>query len=533
MMVEDYDERERFDRVLHELDETRWSRFSQHLTRRSSKDAFACVMDELERASAADASAWPKYRGCGFSSHAEAKASALPPPRFGFDTKVRIKKKWFSSDFNVDNLTVEFDEDGEPKPVRWMLMDAVGKKGDTTHDYYLKYRAIGDDASTVLGCANLQHHHDYMWFNVTYSHQHRGHRPPTFDQRHRRWEDLKVNADFVVARRVRFYEDHEQQSLTGRLEVVGRGHYTRHLHTERYQQRRERHTEENGHKRVDVYWTPESRTHGFTRCNLKAFVYKLSIYGTDFNIAFDEKASGKWYKSNKMIFKASHASSGAPLFMATSDGEKKTTIQTYSHGDPVSSILAAFCVSIRLDPKELHSTCKSYCKKHISLHAPTGIRGGFGMNDVEYEQRFIVPGRASVSVAPMPPVGHAYGVPVAEAPPPPPPLVVAEPVVAAEPMVGGMVTPFTVMPGEAVAFEPIVVDAIVLPAITDDVAAALTTYEAKGDGQGKAVSVSASDDDGDGGDDDTDGVGARGSQVVDNGSSSEDEKAYFTTRDSC
>ena len=111
-----------------------------------------------------------------------------------------------------------------------------------------------------------------MWFQIEYSHQHYGRRPSTFNKRNRRWSDLKVVASWVIARRVRLYADEEQQNLTGRVEVVGRGKFDRWCHTERWRQRHVR-TDKDGNKHVS--WRPRSRVTGYRRTNLKAFRHKV------------------------------------------------------------------------------------------------------------------------------------------------------------------------------------------------------------------------------------------------------------------
>ena len=112
--------------------------------------------------------------GCCCSGHEEAKVTVLPPPVFGRDIRVKIKRQgWFGmdADFDVQDCT---GEGGAEKPEQWLLLDAVGGITDSAYDYFLKYRCAGMETSAVLGCANLKKEHDYMWYQVTYSHQHYG-----------------------------------------------------------------------------------------------------------------------------------------------------------------------------------------------------------------------------------------------------------------------------------------------------------------------------------------------------------------------
>ena len=171
--------------------------------------------------------------GCCGSAHAEAKETELPPPFFGKDVKVKlVKKGWFDADFSVKDCTTE---GGEENPVDWLLLDAVGGTFDPHFDFFLKYRAKGQEASTVLGCVNMQKDHDYLYFTVTYSHQRFGRHRRTHNKRQRFWTDKVVKANWVIARRCRLYAtgpaegqvEHDPEKLMGRLQIAGSGAYSR------------------------------------------------------------------------------------------------------------------------------------------------------------------------------------------------------------------------------------------------------------------------------------------------------------------
>ena len=453
--------------------------------------------------------------GCWCSRHAQAKKSKLPPPTFGAGTKVLIKKHTFSADFEVKDLTTAKDENGEEKPVSWMLMDAVGGIFDSAYDYFLKYRALNQEESTVLGCANLKKEHDYMFFKVTYAHQHRGIRGCTYSKRSRRWEDRKVEGHWVIARRTRLYSDLEQTNLIGRLDVVGQGYFKRKLHTERWRQRT---TDSDGNTR----WSPRSSTRGWSECNLKQFVHKLHVYGHDFNISYDEKESGSWFKADTLTFVASHAQTGVPLFRVVSDGENTATVETCVNGDPVSSILAAFTVAIRLDPKEFHSVCKDYCKDNMSLWSRPGMVGGFGLTDTEYQAEY-----ATEVIAP-PPMGFGYGVPVAQP-------VQGQAQAAIDPMKEPLlmpqpdVEPFAPPPsGVEYAFAAVAVPTIVLPQISDEHRSYQEQVMAcQSEGDGDDGDGDEDDDGEDGGEGDGDGDGDDEAEGGDDGDDEPDEEAEF------
>ena len=342
--------------------------------------------------------------GCCCSGEEEAKRTELPPPAFGQDLKVKLKKQgWFDADFDVLDLTTEKDDEGKEKPVGWMLLDAVGSLWDSEYNFFLKYRNKEQQESAVLGMANLQREHDYMYYDVQYSHCHRGCHPSTYSKKLRRWKDQKVVADFVIARRARLYSDREQQKLTGHLEAVTQGRYTRWRHVETWlEKRRYRDSDGNWHTTYNRRRTVST----YTRCCPKVPQYTLTAYDNVFNIAYDERASGKWFKADELTFLASHAQTGAPLFRVVSDGKKKAEVETFSHGDPVNSLLAAFTVAIKMDPKEFYGVCKQYCYDNIELASPIGLLGGFGLNDQAYNETF----STALMVKEMPPVGFTYGV---------------------------------------------------------------------------------------------------------------------------
>jgi hypothetical protein len=222
--------------------------------------------------------------------------------------------------------------------------------------------------------------------------------------------------------------------------------------------------------------------------NLTNFHYDMKAYGTDFNIMYNEQASGSWFKADEYTFHASNPQ-GMPLFRVVSDGSKNATIETFCQSDPVNSILAAFAVSVKMEPKEFDKQCKTYCKKHISLDSMGGGVYGFGKNDVEYEAEFPTPGEW----AQPPPMGFSYGL-VLEA------LPIAVPM--AQP-VGQPFTPMATPVFEAIPMaEPIAMPAIpvgtVLP--VGDGAMAIAEPEEGGESGGELTD----------GDDDDDGAGEDG-----------------------
>ena len=160
----------------------------------------------------------------------------------------------------------------------------------------------------------------------------------------------------------------------------------------------------------------------------------MNAYKTDFNIQYDKTSSGSWFSSDKLTFCASSLS-GLPLFKVVSDGSKNASVQTFSNSDPVNAVLAAFAISIKMEPKEFHGVCAGYCKSNISLDSPPNHYGGFGLHDEAFEAKY--PTGPTVV---QPPMGYAYGVQVAALP-------MAVPVLPTA-------VPFTAVPGVA-TFAPL------------------------------------------------------------------------------
>ena len=109
-----------------------------------------------------------------------------------------------------------------------------------------------------------------------------------------------------------------------------------------------------------------------------------------------------------------------PLFKVTSNGKSEAQLQTFSQSDPVSALLAAFGVSLKMEPKEYQRVCSGYCHSHISLDSHPGQFGGFGPTDAEFEQMCPTPNLG------QPAAGFSYGV-TAEAIPMAMPVVTAVP----------------------------------------------------------------------------------------------------------
>ena len=295
------------------------------------------------------------------------------------------------------------------------------------------------EKSLVLGALNLKKEHDYMWYSVTYSHQKAGRHRSTPRKRNRRWTDKVVKANFIIARRCRFYQDLEQTKLVGRLQIAGSGTYERHYHHESWQQKETYYVKDkDGKRHRKTKWVHRSSTIDQPVTNLTHFYHKMNAYGTNFNIQYDEKkAGGGFFDAAELVFICT-SDGGLPLFKVVSDGVKAATIETFSQSDPVNAILAAFAVSVKMEPKEFLKVVKEYNRSNISLNSITGTYGGFGLNEVEYEAKFATPGEFNQ----VPPMGFAYGYSPEMAP-------------EAIPLAVPVGTPFTALPVAQPLWEPI------------------------------------------------------------------------------
>jgi len=377
---------------------------------------------------------------------------------FGKDVKVKLKKQgWFDADFDIKD---EENPDAEGKPQQWLLMDAVGKITDNEYDYYLKYRAAGMETSLILGCANLKKDYDYMWFLVTGSRTTHGRHHDTGNRRNIRWKDEAISAKWIIARRARLYgpppkeaaeaEEKTAKSLQtnciGRLQIAGTGTYWRHRRFEEWEELcTHTTTDSEGNSSTYESWDYKCDTNDRRDTDLHSFNYKMNAYASDYAIQYEKESSGSWFKSDNLTFQATNMA-GLPLFRIISNGKSEASLQTYSQSDPVNAMLAAFAISIKLEPKEYKSTCEDYCFEQIKLGLPPRHYGGFGPPDADFERLF--PTGPEVVV---PQMGYAYGVPLDTLPMAVPIMPQGTPFMQTATPVG-----FTVMPMAAPLVTPII-----------------------------------------------------------------------------
>ena len=60
------------------------------------------------------------------------------------------------------------------------------------------------------------------------------------------------------------------------------------------------------------------------------------------------RSGGGLFSAATLTYRASNAfAPDVPLFVASGDGERNCTVETFAHSDPVSTLLAAYAISCR------------------------------------------------------------------------------------------------------------------------------------------------------------------------------------------
>ena len=101
------------------------------------------------------------------------------------------------------------------------------------------------------------------------------------------------------------------------------------------------------------------------------------------------REKGRVFSKAKLFFTATNAfAPDVTLFTVEGDGENNATINTFPHSDPVSTLLAAYAISCKLDPKDFSKGAEKKCGKHIRLGMPGGMSEFIGMPEQQFEQTF-------------------------------------------------------------------------------------------------------------------------------------------------
>ena len=324
--------------------------------------------------------------GCCGSSEATAEECELPPPEWGKPISVTLKKKWMDADYNV----LVANPEGGDEPVKWMLLDAVGSMWDDGYVYYLKHRAPGQvdeegkACSTTLGSVNIKGEWDCFSFKIS-----GGSRDADFGPVFDLWdhdidwgfsEEKSIWAMWTYSKRAILYADYEQTKQVGWLDITGSGTFH-----EWEEERVVYDTDDDGHTT-----TRYERDH-HQDCKTHAFQYQLNVFNTPMIIKYDKVHGGFW-KSSKLNFTASNAfAPDVPLFTVSSDGEYNAEVHSFENSDPVSTLLAAYAISCKLDPKEFNQGAERECGRHIRFGMPAGHSECTGMPFEQFAQTFSYP----------------------------------------------------------------------------------------------------------------------------------------------
>lgn len=322
--------------------------------------------------------------GCCCSAEANAVETDLPPPQWGMPMVATLKKKgFFDADYNVHQGD---SAEGE----KWMLLDAVGSIWDDGYNYFLKHRTPGQvdengkPTSTVLGAVNIKGEWDAFSFRVS-----GGDRSVEFGPFYDIWDhdidfgmthDKTLWACWTYSKRAILYSDYEMTQQIGWLDITGSGTWYEHEETRIVYD-----TDADGNR------TMRHETHRVTDCKTHGFRYSFNVFNTPMVITYDKEGGGFWQRS-KLNFTAANAwAPQVPLFKCISDGENNCTVESFANSDPVSTLLAAYAVSCKLDPKEFNSSASRQCDRHIRLGMPPGFSNFVGLDEASFQQRFSYP----------------------------------------------------------------------------------------------------------------------------------------------
>ena len=394
--------------------------------------------------------------GCCSSSsgHEEATKTNLEPPMFGKDVNVKlIKQGMFDWDFDVHNN--DDSEGGKAsKGKLWMLVDCVGEQNGGNISYYIKYRHTSMAKSQILGSGNFEEKNMYAWNHVTHASQttypSMGNTPlktsyiPTSSGFHGKGElksqhkvgtkkkqetnQWHVRGKWIRAHRAfihgpppeRFEGDQhsskvapEQANIVGRLQISGYGTYWRtrvHETWLEYCEWEVSDPQKPKAGKVKRYgWEKKSHTTDESGTDLIDIVYKLHCYGQDYTIHHVKpKDAPSWTKDTHLLFEASDHN-GLPLFKITSNSKREATVQTFSNADPVTALIAALGIAIKMTPHLFYTLCQKTCDELFDLEAEPNTYGGSGRPDAEFEVHGRHDDFGEYSTF-KPTVGFAYGV---------------------------------------------------------------------------------------------------------------------------
>ena len=303
--------------------------------------------------------------GCCFSGEEEAKETTIPAPVAGQQITVKLKKQgMFDADYDVLDLSSGCNPKEAPV---WMLVDTVGGLFTSSLKYYLKHRLEGQEESTILGACEIHNKDTEFDAKVT-------DRDVSYDidfdsDRDDDWSDdgdsdnefmndiefeqtRKIKAKFKLVKQCNLFSDREMTQRLGKLKVKAKGKYKRKTKTET-----EFYTDEEGNR--------QSRTNTIVKqkTKVKKFYYKFNVMGTEMHLECKKNRAGGSFWRSGLEWRCT-SETGAELFKILGDG-RNATVTTCPGSDPSSTLLAAFAVACKFDPKEVQDHCEGLCRSRI------------------------------------------------------------------------------------------------------------------------------------------------------------------------
>jgi len=186
-------------------------------------------------------------------------------------------------------------------------------------------------------------------------------------------------ATWTLSKRAVLYSDEAMTNQIGWLDVTGSGTWFEEVRT-----RIVNDTDADGRS------VTRHEQYRHTDCKTRGFRYKFNIFNTPMTIRYsDNLAGGRFWEKTALKIKAVNAfAPDVPLFKCTGDGEQTCSIETFENSDPVSTLLAAYAISCKLDPKDFNYRADSMCERNLWLGMPPGMSNFVGMPEAEFEARF-------------------------------------------------------------------------------------------------------------------------------------------------
>jgi hypothetical protein len=250
----------------------------------------------------------------------------------------------------------------------WMLIDTVGGMFTKGIDYYVKYRAQGQEESTILGAASIKNEVDFDGkitdvdrdVDIEWDSD-----PDDFSSDSESGDSdgdsvlevkikTKVKGKWKMKQKAKFFNDKEHTQPIGELQVKSKGkckakHKTVINYVEDHDEEgnvtgtHEEHEEQHHHK-----------------VKLKDFKYKFEVYGAPILLMVDKDKKHHGTMFGGAMKWVALKPDQTPLFEVKGDG-RNCEIKTFD-AEPASTLLAAFAAACQFDPQEVQDHATSHCR---------------------------------------------------------------------------------------------------------------------------------------------------------------------------